>query len=261
MNISLLRKRVLEAGVAVPVLAMLSVGFAAPAYAQDPSVSPAPQSAAQADEPVILVTGSRLSNPNGVSNSPTASVSGEEAVAHADITVETFLNTLPAVNPAGTTTSNNPPNGGQANIDLRGLGSNRNLVLINGRRPMVSASDQTVDVNTIPQGLIDRIDVITGGAGAVYGADAVAGVVNFVLKRDFQGIEGRATYANTGNEDALEWQASLTAGLNFGPEGRGNIAISYEHAARDSLIKSERPFSQNHCHHQFPSRGTVRADE
>lgn len=191
----------------------------------------------------IIVTGSRIARPNLEANSPVAVVTGEAAVANADITLDTFLNTLPQVNPAGTTTSNNPGNGGQSNIDLRGLGSNRNLVLINGRRPMVSASDQTVDLNTIPQGLIERIDVTTGGAGAAYGADAIAGVVNLVMKRDFEGLDLRVTYSNSlPKTDAREYQISGTIGGNFA-DGRGNVTFSAEYAKRQGLIKAQRPFA------------------
>ena len=137
----------------------------------------------------VVVTGSRIVRQDFIANSPITTVSAEQLKQNADITLDTFLNTLPGVNPAGTTTSNNPGNNGQSNINLRGLGSNRNLVLIDGRRAMVSASDQTVDLNTIPSALIENIEVITGGAGATYGADAIAGVVNLKLKRNFEGIE------------------------------------------------------------------------
>ncbi len=199
--------------------------------------------AAEEADDVIIVTGSRIVRPNLESNSPVAVVTGEEVVKNADITLESFLNTLPQVNPAGTSTSNNPGNNGQSNIDLRGLGSNRNLVLINGRRPMVSASNQTVDLNTIPQGLISRIDVTTGGAGAAYGADAIAGVVNIITKPDYNGLELFANYSNAlPKKDAREYQLSATAGINFN-EGRGNIAISGEYSARQGLIKAQRAFA------------------
>lgn len=214
-------------------LAMIST----PVFAQD-----AADEAADEGTPIV-VTGSRIARPNLDSNSPVAVVTGEQTTANADVTLDTFLNTLPAVNPAGTTTSNNPGNGGQSNIDLRGLGANRNLVLINGRRPMVSASNQTVDLNTIPQGLIERIDVVTGGAGAAYGADAIAGVVNMILKDDFEGIDLRANYSNTVSEmDAREYQISGIIGGNFA-DGRGNIALSAEFSSRQGLIKAQRSFA------------------
>ena len=162
-----------------------------------------------------------------------------------DVTLDTFLNTLPQVNPAGTTTSNNPGNGGQSNIDLRGLGANRNLVLINGRRPMVSASNQTVDLNTIPQGLIERIEIVTGGAGAAYGADAIAGVVNLILKDNFEGIDLRASYSNSlPRTDAREYQFSGIIGGNFA-DGKGNAVFGFDRSYREAMIKSQRAFSQN----------------
>lgn len=240
---------------ATTVLFGVSVG--APAWAQSTSEQPVdPQ---QVQEPVVgedpaavdetapagevVVTGSRIRRPELEANSPIVVATGEETVEHADITLETYLNTLPQVNPAGTYTSNNPGNGGQANINLRGLGSNRNLVLVNGRRPMVSAADQTVDVNVIPQGLLERVELVTGGAGAIYGADAVAGVTNFVLKDDFQGIDLRATYSNVLRQwDGEEYQISGTIGGNF-DDNRGNLAFTVETAGREALLKGQREFS------------------
>lgn len=211
--------------------------LATPAFAQD---AVADESAAGE---TIIVTGSRIARPNLESASPIAVITGEQTTANGDVTLDTYLNTLPQVNPAGTSTSNNPGNGGRANIDLRGLGSNRNLVLINGRRPMVSDSGQSVDLNTIPQGLIKRIDVMTGGAGAAYGADAIAGVVNVVLNDSFEGLDLRANYANhLANTDAREYQFSGTIGGNFA-DGRGNIAFSADYAKRQGLIKAQRPFA------------------
>jgi outer membrane receptor protein involved in Fe transport len=235
--------------------------LAAPAWAQQDSTQGPPASANQVREPVlgedqdavnetrtdtnqgeIVVTGSRIARPNLESNSPIAVVTGERLTANADVTLETFLNTLPQANPAGTTTSNNPGNSGQASIDLRGLGDNRNLVLIDGRRPMVSSTSQSVDLNTIPAALIERIDVITGGAGATYGADAVAGVVNLILKDDFEGLDVRATYANTGGTDAREFNTSAVIGGNFA-DGRGNAVLGFDYTNRQGLIKRQRAFA------------------
>ncbi|AKM10798.1 hypothetical protein AB433_13820 [Croceicoccus naphthovorans] len=230
----------LRTGSALPTLALLGAGgaIATPAFAQDTAEAPAGDA--------IIVTGSRIVRPNLESNSPIAVVDGDATVENADVTLDTYLNTLPQVNPAGTTTSNNPGNNGQSNVDLRGLGSNRNLVLIDGRRPMVSSSNQDVDLNTIPQGLIERIEIVTGGAGAIYGADAIAGVVNIRMKDDFEGLDLRGTYSNSiglGTGDAEEYQLSGTIGGNFA-DGRGNIAVAFEHAEREGLIKSQRDFSQ-----------------
>jgi outer membrane receptor protein involved in Fe transport len=224
----------------LPLAATPAMAQSEPVLGQDAQV----EQEASAQEPAgeIVVTGSRIARPNMEANSPIAVVSGEQLVANADVTLDTFLNTLPQANPAGTTTSNNPGNNGQANINLRGLGANRNLVLVDGRRPMVSAAAQTVDLNTIPAALIERIDVITGGAGATYGADAIAGVVNLVLRNNFQGIDLRATYANTADTDAREFNASAVLGANFA-DGRGNAVIAFDYSNREGLIKSQRAFA------------------
>jgi outer membrane receptor protein involved in Fe transport len=227
---------------ATPAFAQQTPGSEEPVMGDEPSEA-TDETAGDNDQGEIVVTGSRIARPNIESNSPIAVVTGEQVVEQGDITLETYLNTLPQANPAGTTTSNNPGNSGQSNINLRGLGSNRNLVLIDGRRPMVSSSDQTVDLNTIPQGLVERIEVVTGGAGAAYGADAIAGVVNIRLKDNFEGIDLRASYSNSIPEtDAREYQISGTIGGNFA-DGRGNMALSVEYSQRQGLIKEQRPFA------------------
>ena len=191
----------------------------------------------------VVVTGSRIVRQDYVSTSPIATVTGEATRANGDISLDTYLNTLPQVNPAGTTSSNNPGNGGRSNVDLRGLGPNRNLVLVDGRRPMVSSNSLTVDLNTIPQALIENIEVITGGAGATYGADAVAGVVNLKLKKNFEGVDIRANYSNsTEFRDAEEYQFSLAVGGNFA-DGKGNAVFALDRAVRQSISKGQRDFS------------------
>lgn len=203
--------------------------------------------AAQAQDEVqeVVVTGSRIVRQDYVANSPIATVTGDATVANADVTLDMYLNTLPQVNPAGSSTSNNPGNNGQSNIDLRGFGANRNVVLIDGRRPMVSANTLTVDLNTIPQALIEGIEVITGGAGAAYGADAIAGAVNVKLKNNFEGIDVRANYSNsTEYWDAEEYQFSAALGGNFA-DGKGNAVFGFDRSYRQPLIKSQREFSQN----------------
>lgn len=199
--------------------------------------------AAQEQMEEIVVTGSRIVRQDFVANSPVSTLSAEQIAANADITVDTFLNTLPQVNPAGTTTSNNPGNGGQSNIDLRGLGANRNLVLLDGRRLQPSASDLTVDLNTIPQAMLESIEVVTGGAGAVYGADAVAGVVNLKLKKNFEGVDLRYSFSNsTEYWDAEEFTLSGVVGGKFA-DGRGNAIMGLDYAKREGMIKSQRPFA------------------
>jgi iron complex outermembrane receptor protein len=200
-------------------------------------------SAAQEQLDEIVVTGSRIVRQDYTANSPVATLNAQQITANADVTVDTFLNSLPQVNPAGTTTSNNPGNGGQSNINLRGLGSNRNLVLLDGRRLQPSASDLTVDLNTIPQAMIESIEVMTGGAGAVYGADAVAGVANLKLKKNFEGVDLRYSFSNsTEYWDAEEINVSGVVGGNFG-DGRGNAIMGLDYSKREGMIKSQRPFA------------------
>ncbi len=212
--------------------AVAAIATASPALAQDGT-----------EVEAVVVTGSRIARQDYVANSPITTVTGEQIVANADITLETYLNTLPQINPAGTSTSNNPGNAGRANIDLRGLGANRNLVLVDGRRPMVSSNTLTVDVNTIPQALIANIEVITGGAGATYGADAIAGVVNMKLKDNFEGIDFRASYQDSLEfQDAQEYQISLVLGGNFS-DGKGNAVIAFDRSYRQPVVKGAREFS------------------
>ena len=190
----------------------------------------------------VQVTGSRIRKKDYSTASPTVTVSREALTKNGDVTLDTFLNTLPQVNPSGGTTSNNPGNNGQSNIDLRGLGSNRNLVLIDGRRPMVSASNQTVDLNTIPQALIESVEIVTGGAGAVYGADAIAGAVNVKLKKNFQGVDLRASYGDNSKKDSAERQFSAVLGSNF-DSNRGNAVIAFDYSNRELLVKGQRSFA------------------
>jgi outer membrane receptor protein involved in Fe transport len=220
-------------------LKMNPVAFVAAAVA---AAAFAPDKFAQASEKVT-VTGSRIVRTELLAPSPTVTVSSEQIQANQDITLDTFLNTLPQVNPAGTTTSNNPGNNGQSNIDLRGLGASRTLVLIDGRRPMVSSAGQSVDLNTIPLALIEGIDVVTGGASAVYGTDALGGAVNIKLKRNFNGLDIRTGLSNhISQRDAQDVNFSLVTGGNFA-DSRGNAVFAFDYAKRQGMIKAQRGFS------------------
>jgi outer membrane receptor protein involved in Fe transport len=219
-------------------VAALSLSGLTPALAQDAaSDQQGPVTTAE-----VVVTGSRIIRQDYAANSPIATVGQDALVNQADVTLESALNTLPQIVPGGTSTSNNPPNNGQANIDLRGLGANRNLVLIDGRRPMVSANTLTVDLNTIPAALIENVEVITGGAGAVYGADAVAGVVNVKLKHNFEGFNLSGSYSDSTKRDAADYNVSALLGGNFA-DGRGNAVFAYDRTSRQQLLKSQRDFS------------------
>lgn len=191
----------------------------------------------------ITVTGSRIRRPNLESNVPITSVSAEDLTAQGDPNVGDALNDLPSLRSTfsqsnsvrfiGTT--------GLNVLDLRGLGTSRTLVLVNGRRHITaSPGDFLVDVNTIPTDLIERVDVITGGSSAVYGSDAIAGVVNFVLKRDFDGIRLRGQGAVSQQGDRGIQFVSLTAGRNFFDD-RANVAVNLEYVNAEPLYFSQRP--------------------
>jgi outer membrane receptor protein involved in Fe transport len=139
------------------------------------SVAPAQDSAAGAAAlETVTVTGTRIAKRDADAESPILTVDAEAITESGYTTVDQFMNTLPQVTPSSSSQSNNPSNNGRSVIDLRGLGANRNLVLIDGRRGMGSTSGGVVDINTIPSALVERVEVITGGAGATYGADAVS---------------------------------------------------------------------------------------
>ncbi|QJE73168.1 TonB-dependent receptor [Aerophototrophica crusticola] len=189
----------------------------------------------------IVVTGSRISRPELTSSSPVAVVSNEDIRLSGNVNVEQILNEMPQVVPGLTSTSNNPGNG-TASVDLRGLGPQRTLVLVNGRRFVPSSQGGVVDINNIPASLVQRVEVVTGGASAVYGSDAVAGVVNFILRDDFEGAEVNAQYGITQEGDGEDYDVSATLGGNFA-EGRGNAVVFANYYKRKAVFQGEREFS------------------
>lgn len=250
-------------------LALVSAGWALPALAQDAGTAPA---AAPDSAPVdIVVTGSRLRSPDATSTSPISTIGGAEIQARGATRVEDLINTLPQAfadqgggNRGGTVGAS-----GTATINLRNLGNQRTLVLIDGRRLMqgdpARSAAQAADINNIPAALIERIDVVTGGASAVYGSDALAGVVNFVLKRDFSGIRLDANagvfghnndnrigqtvaaaagqvYPTGGTFDGGQQDISLTVGRNFA-DGRGNVTAFVGYRSISGVGTAARDFS------------------
>lgn len=201
---------------------------------------PAGAALAQADTQRIEVTGSRIKTLGAVSASPISSVASEEINSRLPVAVEEVIRSLPAAVPAVGPGTNNGSGGG-ATIDLRGLGTNRTLVLINGRRMVPFNLAGVVDTNSIPVALLERIDLVTGGASAVYGADAVAGVVNFVLKKDFQGLEATSSYGISETGDSARYRTDATLGAGFA-DGRGNVSLSIGRTRTNPLKQGEREF-------------------
>jgi len=244
-------------------------GFASFAVLAMASVAP-PTANAQADEEdavleEIVTTGTRLKgNPNLASAVPVLSVTGEEASIRGDVRIEDFVNILPQVFANQASEVSNAASGTAA-LNLRGLGRNRTLVMIDGRRlPYGSSQISAANLDIIPTQLIERVDILTGGASAVYGSDAIGGVANFILKRDFEGIEfgGQYSVAYNDNDDDF-WANVLRAGdqpvpgsvtdgdqttvygilgVNSG-DGRGNATLFAAYEDRKQISQADRVFS------------------
>lgn len=200
------------------------------------------QTTAAAETDTIVVTGSRIARPELDSMSPVLVVGAEDIAAKGAVNVEEILYDMPQVIPSQGGASNNPGDGA-ATLDLRGLGSARTLVLVNGRRWLSYDVTQIVDLNTIPAQLIEKADVLTGGRSAVYGSDAISGVVNFTMKQDFEGVQVDSQYRITGRGDGGTWSNALVIGGNF-DEGRGNITMFANYTKRDPIMAGERAFGR-----------------
>ncbi len=227
----------------------------------DPAQSPArdADAAATADEVAapqetgpgdneIVVTGSRIARPELSAPNPVQSFTAESFEQAGETNVTDFLIESPAL--VGSTSSQFSAGSnagfqeaGLNLLNLRNLGENRTLVLVNSRRHVAAfPGTAAVDINTIPIALIDRIDVLTGGASALYGADAVSGVVNFILKRNFEGVRFRGQIGVSDEGDAGNRFASVVAGHNF-LDGRANLTIAYDYNQQDRLHESRRDFA------------------
>src|SRR5688500_6679789 len=207
---------------------------------------PAPAALAQEGEVAeLVVTGSRIARQDYVSESPIVTVGQEQITAAGGVTIENTLNQLPQFTPsngAGTNSTNFVSTPGQAYANLRGLGPTRTLVLIDGRRVVTGNPNSIVDLNTIPTFLVETVETITGGASAVYGSDAIAGVVNFKLRKSFEGLVVDGQYGLTDESDAEQSTLSIAYGRNFG-EGRGNFAIAGTWDKREGLFAADRDWA------------------
>jgi len=226
--------------------APLVLGFAilaGPALAQ----SAPPAAAAAEDNAPIVVTGSRIAtrpeyagaNPITVIDAAAIEETGQTNLTEALATNPALLGSDRSIDNAGS----NLPNSGLVGVnflDLRNLGTDRTLVLVDGRRHVAGyPGTAAVDINSIPTDLVERVDVLTGGVSAVYGADGVSGVVNFILKKDFEGLRLRAQNKISARGDAGERFIAATAGKNFS-DGRGNVTIAYEFNETDRFSQRSR---------------------
>lgn len=252
--------------------------FAAPAMAQD-----APSQ--EADLGDIIVTGSRIPQPNLITTSPVTQVTSEDIDSTGVTRIEDLVSQLPQAFAAQNSTVSNGASG-TATVSLRNLGSSRTLVLIDGRRMGYgSPLDDAADLNQIPEQLVERVEVLTGGASAVYGSDAIAGVVNFIMRRDFEGVQIDAQYGfyqhnndydGVGNvraeitrrgltnpaqfrlpEDNVLDGESRSVNLTMGAstaDGRGNIMAYVGYRNNNPILQRDRDYSS--CAIAAPNAGS-----
>lgn len=227
--------------------ALLALLASAPGGAAAQSAPP-PQ-APGTDEQVVVVTGSRIArDPNATAPLPVTVLSADELRAAGAADVSATLRTIPALISSGTVADSIERGAGgigQATLNLRQLGANRTLVLVDGNRHVSGvAGSQTVDVSTIPPGLIERVDVLTGGASAVFGADAVTGVVNYVLSKRFEGVRISGQAGVSGESDGQTYTVDGTYGRSF-LDDRLNLVVSAGYTNEDEILFSERDFTAN----------------
>lgn len=216
--------------------AVSSVGFFSIAAAQT----------AESDDTIeeVVVTGSRLRRSRDfVAISPIQTIGIDEIRASGYITLENTLNRYPQLTPDQTSTTQQSNSTGILTLDLRGLGASRTLVLVDGKRFILADATGLVDVATIPEALIERVEIVTGGASAIYGSDAIAGAVNFVMKDDFEGLDMRYQYGVSEQNDGANHKFELTLGVN-GPDRRSNVTLNASYSRRDPVFMGDRDFSR-----------------
>lgn len=192
----------------------------------------------------VVVTGSRLlRNRDLVAVSPVQTVDMEDIQFSGNVTLEDTINQFPQLNPDNTGTVNQSGGTGVLSADLRGLGAVRTLVLVDGRRFVPGDVNGLVDLATVPDMLIERVEIMTGGASAVYGSDAIAGAVNFILRDDFEGAEIRYQYGQTAESDGENNKIDLLLGANT-DDGRGNVTLHTSYTKRETVFMGDRAFSQ-----------------
>ena len=217
------------------LILLLALACSGPVHAQADSEDD------EADIQEIIVTGTRIARRDYFSVSPITSFDREEIELSGNVEIKTLINDLPQVDPGlGGGTGNN--DFGSSRINLRALGDFRTLNLLNGRRYANNGIFGATDINSLPPVLIERVEVITGGASAVYGSDAIAGAVNFVLRNDFDGFEASAQYDVTERGDGDTTNIDIAFGTPFAG-GRGNLALFGNYYERDVVFQDARAYS------------------
>ena len=238
--------RIAALGSFVSVAAMA----ANPVQAQDPG-----NTAAGGELEEVVVTGSLIQRPNNTAVSPITSVSQQAIQESGQANLEDSLNQMPAFTVGGNASTGGQGSGARATINMHGLGTNRNLVLLDGKRLPISSRSGDVDVNILPEAIIGGVDAITGGASAVYGSDAISGVVNFKTVRNLEGAVVDVFDSRSSRGDTNKLNASLTFGSKFG-DGRGHVISAFSYTKQDPLNGSQRAFFFDKVPSGFLGTGT-----
>lgn len=201
----------------------------------------------------VVVTGTLIKNANFESSSPVQVVTRDEIDLQAALNAEEILREIPGVVPSVGANVNNG-NGGFSYVNLRGLGSNRNVVLIDGVRFAPSELNGRFDLNNIPMAMVERIDVLTGGASTTYGADAIGGVVNVVTKKNFTGVEITADWGETSENDGEEKAVAVTIGADLNG-GKGNATLSLGYRDIEPVYQGDRRYGEDVLFYWSGNRG------
>lgn len=224
--------------------------LAVPAMAQEAAPDAEATESAPADDASIIVTGTRVNREGYLAPTPVTAIGRDAIEAQAATTIADVLYDIPSVRPSPNFPATSQASGNYVN--LRGLGATRTLTLVDGRRFVPSngaenSGGSSVDINLIPEALVDRLDVVSGGASAAWGSDAVGGVINIVLKRKLEGIQGKVQYGVSDYGDAQEVSLSLAAGTSFA-DGRGQLMLAGEYSKSwDVPTTNDRPYGKDQC--------------
>lgn len=230
------------------VAALVGTSTAVVAQSPLPAAGPAAQPPPGGSEPAsevteVVVTGSRIVRSDFVATSPIITADQATLRETGKVNVESALQQMPQFAPSRDENDNAEASGGggRATVNLRGLGETRTLVLMDGRRLPPSNGQMVVDLNTVPLGIVDSVEVISGGASAVYGSDAIAGVVNIITKHHFNGLELNMSGGEAFRDDGRRFDTSITGGFDFA-EDKGNALISVGYTDRGEVGSNNREF-------------------
>lgn len=225
-----------RSAISLCIATALGLGYSASSLAQET------EEALKSVE-VINITGSRIpTDPNVISSVPVQSVDSKDIALSGELNLADIVNDIPALISSSTAENNDT---GANSLNLRGLGAERTLTLVNGRRHVAGfRGTSAVDIGTIPRALVERVEVTTGGASAVYGADAVTGVVNFILKDDYEGFQINATGALPEESGGGSFAVDSLYGKNF-DDGKGNVVFTLSYEKEEELLLGDRSWSRN----------------